>query len=174
MPNGPRGTPVRIDADRLLCTAALAACVYGVARCFAAALADPAASALGIGATFDEFVSETSRRATGRSAAAAGTRNPFSFSGLWVNHDSLPAASDLASLPAEPLPQLPDVTLKALVGGPPWLAVIDGDLANSADRVLRAGDTLGPATVMAVSSLGVTLQVRDSTWRLEFPMGRQP
>lgn len=66
----------------------------------------------------------------------------------------------------------PSLVLRAIVGGPPWQAVIDGIPAQPPGSVVRAGATFDRLVVRSVTRDSVVIQGADTTWVLAF--GRRP
>ena len=84
----------------------------------------------------------------------------------------------LAPLPnveraAPPRPVRPNLTLRAVMGGPPWLAVVDGLPGGVGDGVtVRAGDTFDKLVIRSVGRDTVVVQAPDTTWKLTIPRRR--
>lgn len=81
-----------------------------------------------------------------------------------------PASDGIApgyAAPANSQPR-PLLVLKAIVGGPPWQAVIDGIPGQPAGTVARAGTTFGRIVVRAVTRDSVIVQGADTSWVLSF------
>lgn len=64
---------------------------------------------------------------------------------------------------------VPLLELKALVGGPPWQAVVGGLPGASGDIVVRAGNSFPPFRVRTVSATGVSISTADTSWSLQLP-----
>ena len=58
------------------------------------------------------------------------------------------------------------LVLKAIVGGPPWQAVLDGVPGEPPGTVVEAGSDIGGFRVFAISRDSVVIGRRDSTWTL--------
>lgn len=71
----------------------------------------------------------------------------------------------LGVLPPAPRPTL---VLKAIVGGPPWQAVIEGIPGQTSAAVVRSGEKFGTLTIRAVSRDSVAVQTTDTAWVLTF------
>lgn len=69
-------------------------------------------------------------------------------------------------------PVRPSFALKAIVGGPPWNAVIDGIPGQPAGTVTRQGAQFDKFVVRSVTRDSVIIQGPDTSWVLRF--GRQP
>jgi hypothetical protein len=81
-----------------------------------------------------------------------------------------PAASTISPAPA-PSAAKPNLLLSGIVGGPPWVALLDGVPGHEGSVMLRVGDTLGGITVRAVTASTATISGFDTTWKLSV---RQP
>jgi hypothetical protein len=79
------------------------------------------------------------------------------------NNDTNAGPSIAVSLPARPV-----MTLKAIVGGPPWQAVIDGIPGQPPGAVVRAGSAFDKLVARAVTRDSVVIQGFDTTWVLSF------
>lgn len=73
-----------------------------------------------------------------------------------------------ASTPPVPGPNAarPNLSLSGLVGGPQWVALIDGVPGHEGSVLLRVGDTLGGIQVRAVTATTATISGFDTTWKL--------
>ncbi len=79
-----------------------------------------------------------------------------------------PVISELPPPPAEPVrPSTPALVLRGVVGGPPWIALLDGAPGQPGAVLLGQGDTLGMLRVLRVTADAVTLRDADSTWTLQ-------
>jgi len=76
-----------------------------------------------------------------------------------------PQASSRASTPAR---LRPSFVLRAIVGGPPWQAVIDGIPAQPPGSIVRTGATFDRLVVPSVTRDSVVIQGADTTWVLAF------
>jgi hypothetical protein len=65
-------------------------------------------------------------------------------------------------------PLRPTLVLKAIVGGPPWHAVIDGIPGQPPGTVVRAGTVVDKLTVAVVNRDTVIIRGPDTTWTLSF------
>jgi hypothetical protein len=70
--------------------------------------------------------------------------------------------------PATPLPKppKPKLALAGIVGGPPWVALLDGVPGRNGSVVVHAEDTLAGLRVRAVGSRSITITGLDTTWKL--------
>lgn len=73
-----------------------------------------------------------------------------------------------ASGVAQPAPLRPTMTLKAIVGGPPWQAVVDGLPGQPANTLVRSGSTYDKLVARSVTRDSVVIQGPDTTWVLSF------
>lgn len=73
---------------------------------------------------------------------------------------------------AQPAPVVaaarPVMTLKAIVGGPPWQAVVDGIPGQPAGTLVRAGNAFDKLVIRDVSRDSVVIQGPDTSWVLSF------
>ncbi len=96
------------------------------------------------------------------------TRDPFRLSRrpAMVPYVLTPPGTGSQSLP----PTRPPLALVGLVGGPPWLAILDGVPGHAESMVARAGDTLARApTVLVLRAVRrdtVVVRGVDTTWML--------
>jgi hypothetical protein len=97
------------------------------------------------------------------------TNDPFRLSNspAAVRYD--PASDGPMSGVLAGTPQLrPTLVLKAIVGGPPWQAVIDGIPGQPAGTIARAGSKFDRFTVRVVTRDSVIVQGVDTSWVLSF------
>ena len=66
------------------------------------------------------------------------------------------------------VPVRPTLVLKAIVGGPPWQAVIDGLPGQPPGTIARAGSNFDRLTVHAIGRDTVVIRGPDTTWVLTF------
>jgi len=73
-----------------------------------------------------------------------------------------------ASTPPAPGPNAagPNLSLSGIVGGPPWVALLDGIPGHEGSALMRVGDTLGGIKVRAVTATTATISGFDTTWKL--------
>jgi hypothetical protein len=71
--------------------------------------------------------------------------------------------SVVATTPPAPKFQL---TVQGTMGGPPWYAVIAGIPGRAGGIMAREGDTLGGIRIKHIRRDTVTVQHKDSTWRI--------
>lgn len=62
----------------------------------------------------------------------------------------------------------PNLILKAIVGGPPWQAVVDGLPGQPPNTLVRAGSAYDKLVARAVTRDSVVIQGPDTTWVLSF------
>jgi len=68
--------------------------------------------------------------------------------------------------PAPPKPPKPPLALAGIVGGPPWVALLDGVPGRNGSVVVHAGDTLAGLRIRALGPRSVTITGLDTTWKL--------
>ncbi len=73
---------------------------------------------------------------------------------------------------APPSPVRPQFVLHAIMGGPPWQAVLEGLPGTSGNIVVRQGDVFARFTVRSIGRDTVVVQASDTTYRLT--LGRSP
>lgn len=80
-----------------------------------------------------------------------------------------PGAGDAGPTAIGLAPQLrPILTLKAIVGGPPWQAVVDGLPGQLPNTVVQSGSAFDKLVARAVTRDSVVIQGPDTTWVLSF------
>jgi hypothetical protein len=62
----------------------------------------------------------------------------------------------------------PNLTLKAIVGGPPWQAVVDGIPGQPSGAIVRAGSVFDKLVARDVTRDSVIIKGPDTTWTLSF------
>jgi hypothetical protein len=65
-------------------------------------------------------------------------------------------------------PFRPNLTLKAIVGGPPWQAIVDGIPGQPQGTLIRVGNAFDKLVARAVTRDSVVIQGPDTTWVLSF------
>jgi hypothetical protein len=106
---------------------------------------------------------------------AAGTatdQNPFRLSRMPSDVPFVPRRAASAMAPAAPAFR-GALTLRGIVGGPPWQAVIDGIPGQPSGTVVRAGSTFEKLTIRSVTRDTVIIQSPDTIWRLTLGRGGQ-
>lgn len=68
--------------------------------------------------------------------------------------------------PPPPPPLRPVMQVKAIMGGPPWMAIIDGIPGQQTGVIVRSGSTFDKITVRTVGRDTVVVQAPDTTWKL--------
>jgi hypothetical protein len=81
--------------------------------------------------------------------------------------------------PPEPRPVdgvalYPDVRVSAIVGGPPWQAVLQGVPGVTGDVVVRRGDRVGELSIGAITVTSVRLVSPDTSWLAMLPLRVAP
>jgi hypothetical protein len=64
------------------------------------------------------------------------------------------------------------VSVRAIIGGPPWRAALVGLPGALEVRVVRPGDRFGPVEVRDIQREDVILAIADSAWRVSLPARR--
>lgn len=95
------------------------------------------------------------------------TNDPFRLSNSpsAIRYEPATDGSGLLAPPQQPRPML---VLKAIVGGPPWQAVIDGIPGQPAGTVAQTGAKFDRLTIRAVTRDSVIVQGMDTSWVLSF------
>lgn len=111
---------------------------------------------------------DSAARALGTAEDAIVTNDPFRLSNAPALVRFDPDA-DNAGMPAIAAPPLrPVMTLKAIVGGPPWQAVVDGLPGQPANTLVQSGSVFDKLVARAVTRDSVVIQGPDTTWVLSF------
>ena len=95
------------------------------------------------------------------------SNDPFRLSNepAAVRYD--PATDGVAAIAAVPVVR-PTLVLKAIIGGPPWQAVIDGLPGQPPGTIAAPGTRFDKLLVRSVSRDSVVVQGPDTTWALSF------
>ena len=67
----------------------------------------------------------------------------------------------------------PPLGVKAIVGGPPWTALLEGVPGATGATVVREGAKHGELTVLAISRDTVTVSAPDTVWKLTIKRSAQ-
>ena len=78
-----------------------------------------------------------------------------------------PSAEGESVSPAVPVVR-PTLVLKAIIGGPPWQAVIDGIPGQPPGTIATPGARFDKLVVRSVTRDAVVVQGPDTTWSLAF------
>ena len=105
-------------------------------------------------------------------ALAATARNPFRLSRSKADVPYVRRGQAVAPPPPVQVVH-PTLTLKGIVGGPPWQAVIDGLPGQPSGTVVSAGSVFDKLVVRVVSRDSVVIQAPDTIWRLTLSKGGQ-
>ena len=104
-----------------------------------------------------------------RAAGDMSSRDPFRLS---RTPPTVPFASRRDPAAAPPAPVFrPALSLKGIVGGPPWMAIVDGIPGQPAGLVVRAGRTFEKLSIQSVSRDTVIVQLPDTTLHLTMTKG---
>ena len=63
-------------------------------------------------------------------------------------------------------PIRPQLMLKAIIGGPPWSAIVEGIPGQPGGIVITAGLTFDRIHIRAITRDTVVVQASDTTWKL--------
>ena len=85
-----------------------------------------------------------------------------------VRFDATVETSAGANPIVAPPPLRPVMTLKAVIGGPPWQAVIDGIPGQAQGTLVRTGSAFDKLVMRTVTRDSVVVQGPDTTWILSF------
>lgn len=152
--------------DAILVGCVVIAGAFAVQRLLAAG-AEARDAGIG-GVHFFEIPQPVSRDSIARLVAGAIRRAPFRNEPLIPVIDAQEILSS-AAMPGSPLP--PDVTLRAVTGGPPWLGVLRGVPGVSGDVVVRPGDRHGELQVVSLAAQEMVLRWLDTTWTIRLTNG---
>jgi len=67
---------------------------------------------------------------------------------------------------AVPKPPKPALVLSGIIGGPPWIGVVDGVPGHDQSVLVQSGDTLGGLRIRSVTKDHVLVAGLDTVWRL--------
>ena len=81
-----------------------------------------------------------------------------------------PSADGEAVGPVVPVMR-PTLVLKAIIGGPPWQAVIDGIPGQPPGTIATPGTRFDKLVIRSVTRDAVVVQSPDTTWSLVFKGG---
>ncbi|MDB4913034.1 MAG: hypothetical protein JWM95_678 [Gemmatimonadetes bacterium] len=71
-----------------------------------------------------------------------------------------------------PPPVRPAFVLRAIVGGPPWQAIVDGIPGQPSGTIVRTGGVFDKLTVRTITRDTVVIQAPDTTWKLTIKRDR--
>lgn len=110
----------------------------------------------------------TAPTATGNSAAVVESlieRGIFSYAAQ--PSEPGPAESQAPTPePPPPPPPRPQLVVTGIVGGPPWMAVVEGLPGRSEAAVVGSGDRVGTLVVRRVTATSVEIVAPDTVWNL--------
>jgi len=81
--------------------------------------------------------------------------------------DGAAIAAAPAILPSTPAPR-PALVLRAIIGGPPWQAVIDGLPGQPPGTIVSAGTEVEHLRIASITRDSVVITGADTTWTLRF------
>ena len=128
--------------------------------------AAPAAKVPEIAQSFDDSLDDALESAE----ASIVSNDPFRLANApaTVRYDPGDDLAPSATGVIQAAPLRPTMTLKAIVGGPPWQAVVDGLPGQPANTVVRAGAKYDKLVARSVTRDSVVIQGPDTTWVLSF------
>ncbi|MEO8623802.1 MAG: hypothetical protein ABI625_22165 [bacterium] len=89
-----------------------------------------------------------------------------------IRFDARTEGGGPGSPPPSP-PYRPSMTVKAIVGGPPWQAIVDGLPGQPPGTIVRSGSTFDKLIVRNVGRDTVVIQAPDTVWKLTLMRGQQ-
>lgn len=95
-------------------------------------------------------------------AATIVANNPFRLSNRPASGRFLSGASEQAPS----VPVRPQLTLRAIVGGPPWSAIVEGIPGEATGVVVTAGLAFDKIRIRSITRDAVVMQAPDTTWTL--------
>ncbi len=106
-------------------------------------------------------------------AANAAANDPFRLVNRpsTVRFDSKNEAGTPGAMPTFTPPR-PQLFVKAIVGGPPWHAIVDGIPGEQPGTIVKTGDHFDKLTVRSVGRDTVVMQAPDTTWKLTLERDR--
>jgi hypothetical protein len=98
------------------------------------------------------------------------TNDPFRLANAPASVRFNPTSDNVAggSVAIVAPPLRPTMTLKAIVGGPPWQAIVDGIPGQPQGTLVRAGNAFDKLVARAVTRDSVVIQGPDTAWVLSF------
>lgn len=99
-------------------------------------------------------------------------RNPFRINRAPGARAGQPTALASMSAPVTRIPMpRPSLTVRAIVGGPPWSALVDGLPNARGATVVREGDRFDWITIGAITRDTLTAAAGDTAWKFGVPRG---
>lgn len=95
-------------------------------------------------------------------------RNPFAPASVPGSDDSAAAPALQASASYRPV-----LVLQAIVGGPPWTAVLKGVPGRERPVVVAPGDVIDSLRVLRIDATVVSIAGPDTVWNLRLEQGRR-
>ncbi len=116
-----------------------------------------------------ELAARVHSRPTPDTARVRLARNPFRTSGaVSLVRFGQPPLSSL------PINERPAYVIRAIVGGPPWSAMIGGIPGQAGTRFVSAGDSVESFVITTITASQVTFRGSDSTWTLALLGSERP
>jgi hypothetical protein len=101
-------------------------------------------------------------------AEVVAARDPFRLPQEAALAERAATAAEAAAVPRAAAPLL---VVRAIVGGPPWQAVLDGLPGQPPGTVVTSGAEIGGLRVVAVTRDSVVVRGLDTTWTLALRSG---
>jgi hypothetical protein len=122
----------------------------------------------------EAIISAVGDDSLGEAAANAAANDPFRLVNRpsTVRYDAHTEGTVAGQMPTF-VPPRPQLVLKAIVGGPPWQAIVDGIPGQPPGTIIRSGIAFDKLTVRSVGRDTVVIQAPDTTWKLTLSRDRQ-
>jgi hypothetical protein len=85
-----------------------------------------------------------------------------------IRYDPAREDGPISAAPVGPPRLRPNLVLKAVIGGPPWQAIVDGIPGQPAGTIVRAGSAFDQLVVRSVTRDSVVIKGIDTIWVLSF------
>ena len=157
--------------EAIALTAAVLSMLGAAAR--TVAVGEAATERASLGGGVNTRVAVVSEDSLGTAAANTAGNDPFRI----VNRPSpvrydAKVESGVGGPAAFTPPVRPPLVVKAIIGGPPWQAMVDGIPGQPAGTIVSAGATFDKLTVRRVGRDTVVIQGPDTTWKLTLTPNR--
>ena len=103
-------------------------------------------------------------------AEAIVANDPFRLANAPATVRFVAGQSQTIATPALPAPR-PNLVLRAIVGGPPWQAVLDGLPGQPTGTVVTGGGSFDGIRIRAITRDTVVVESQDTTWKLTLKRG---
>ena len=105
-----------------------------------------------------------------RAAETIVANDPFRLANRPATARFIAAQAQASSTPAQPPPR-PNLVLRAIVGGPPWQAVLDGLPGQPTGTIVTGGGSFEGIRIRAITRDTVVVESQDPTWKLTLKRG---